>query len=168
MIMARVVMLIVMLISGTATSQLPEFSQQYRQRLGGAIDALEEVLADFKRDAAEFGLSVQEAIARQKASDDPFIIARGNSMAVVDARLVRLKQQQADLQGAGPIERLVIFARGFDSRLAQATAEDYEPAVPVTVAGLVSAGVGALAGYLIMHVFFGVARMGRRRKKASS
>lgn len=166
--MARIVMLIVMIFSGTATSQLPEFSQQYRQRLGGAIDALEEVLADFKRDAAEFGLSFQEAIARQQASEDPFIKARGNSMAVADARLDRLKQQQAQLQGAGPVERLVIFARGFDPQLARATADDYEPAVPVSVAGFLSAGIGALAGLLIVRLLYGVARVGRRRTSAGS
>ncbi|MCV0429584.1 MAG: DUF2937 family protein [Roseibium sp.] len=165
--MARVLMLIVMLVSGTATSQLPEFSQQYSQRLGGAIDALEEVLADFKRDASQFGLSVREAIARQKASEDPFVQARGNSMAVVDARLTRLKEQRADLQRAGPVERLVIFARGFDPKLARATAQDFAPAVPVTIAGLLSAGAGALVGYLILNLLFGIVRLGRRRSKVS-
>lgn len=164
--MIRILMVIVMLVSGTATSQLPEFSQQYRQRLGGAIDALEEILADFKRDAAVYGLSVSQAIARQKASDDPFIRARGDSMATADRRLERLKQQQADLEGAGPFKRLVVFVQGFDRQLAQATAEDYEPAIPVTVAGLVAAGAGALAGYLILGVFAGLFRLGRRRGQA--
>ncbi|MES0811844.1 DUF2937 family protein [Roseibium sp. SCPC15] len=164
--MARVLIIVVMLISGTATSQLPEFSQQYRQRLGGAIDALEEVLADFKRDAAQFGLSLQEAIDRQLASDDPFIKARGNSMAAAEVRLSSLKQQQLELSGAGSIERLVIFARGFDRRLAQATMQDYQPAVPVTVAGLLSAGAGALGGFLIIRLLIGLTRIGRRRNTA--
>ncbi|MEM9629722.1 MAG: DUF2937 family protein [Pseudomonadota bacterium] len=164
--MARVLVIIVMLISGTATSQLPEFSQQYRQRLGGAIDALEEVLADFRRDASQFGLSVQEAIERQRASEDPFIKARGNSMAVANFRLSSLKRQQQELSGAGSIERLVIFVRGFDRRLAHATAQDYQPAVPVTVAGLLSAGIGALCGFLFMRMLIGLTRIGRRRKTA--
>ncbi|MES0881436.1 DUF2937 family protein [Roseibium sp. SCP14] len=166
--MARVLMMVVMLISGTATSQLPEFSQQYRQRLGGAIDALEEVLADFKRDAAQFGLSFREAIERQRASGDPFIKARGHSMAIADVRLTRLKRQQQELSGAGSIERLIIFARGFDPRLAQATARDYQPAVPVTVAGLLSAAIGALGGYLLIRLLIGLARIGRRRNPAGS
>ena len=157
-------MLIVMLMGGTATSQLPEFSQQYRQRLGGAIDALEEILADFNRDAARHGLSSAEAIARQKASEDPFIRDRGNSMLNAEIRLSRLQQQQAEFEGAGPLERLMIFARGFDPTLAQATAEDYQPAVPVTVAGFASAGVGALAVLLVMRVLVAVARLGRRRR----
>ncbi|WP_269585490.1 DUF2937 family protein [Roseibium sp. Sym1] len=161
--MARVLMLIVMLVSGTATSQLPEFSQQYRQRLGGAIDALQEILADFNRDAAAHGLTTAEAIARQKESEDPFIRARGTSMLNAEIRLSRLKQQQAELETAGPVQRLMIFARGFDPQLAQATAEDYEPAVPVTATGFVTAGVGALAGLLTMRLLIGVGRLGRRR-----
>ncbi len=162
--MARIIMLIVMLMGGTATSQLPEFSQQYRQRLGGAIDALEEVLADFNRDAAEHGLTSAEAIARQKASSDPFVRSRGESMLNAEIRLSRLKQQQEELQTAGPIRRLVIFARGFDAQLAQATAKDYEPAVPVTTTGFASAGLGAVGGLLIMRLLTGAARLGRRRR----
>jgi Protein of unknown function (DUF2937) len=166
--MARVLLLIVMVLSGTATSQLPEFSQQYRQRLGGAIDALEEILADFRKDAAQYGLSITEAISRQKSSGDPFIRARGDSMANADQRLAHLKQQQEQLQTAGPFARLMIFVRGVDPQLAQATAKDYEPAIPVTPVGLASAGVGALAGLLIMRVLFGFARLGRRRRIAKS
>jgi len=162
--MARILMLIAMLLSGTATSQLPEFSQQYRQRLGGAIDALEEILADFKRDAEKHGLTPADAIARQKSSSDPFIRSRGESMLQAEIRLSRLKQQQEEFLSAGPIQRLAVFARGFDPQLAQATAEDYEPAVPVTPAGFASAGAGALGGLLIMRLLVGVARLGRRRK----
>lgn len=162
--MARVMMLMVMLLSGTATSQLPEFSQQYRQRLGGAIDALEEILADFRRDAADHGLTPVEAIARQKASGDPFIRSRGESMVQAEIRLSRLKLQQEELLTAGPVERMVVFARGFDPQLARATAEDYEPAVPVTIAGFTSAGIGAFAGFLFMRLLTGLARLGRRRR----
>ncbi|MBO6508389.1 MAG: DUF2937 family protein [Roseibium sp.] len=165
--MARVLMLIVMVLSGTATSQLPEFAQQYRQRLGGAIDALEEVLADFRRDASQYGLSISEAISRQKSSEDPFIRARGDSMANADQRLANLKQQQEELLGAGPFARLMIFLRGVDPQLAQATAHDYEPAIPVTPVGFASAGVGALAGLLIMRVLLAMSRLGRRRKPAT-
>lgn len=166
--MARVLVVIAMLMGGTATSQLPEFSQQYRQRLGGAIDALEEILADFNRDARDHGLSASEAIARQKSSSDPFVRARGDSMLNAEIRLSRLKQQEVDLQTAGQIGRLMIFARGFDPQLAQATAEDYEPAVPVTAAGVTSAGIGAFAGYLVMRVLLGFARLGRRRRPQKS
>ena len=70
--------LAVALAAGLVTSQLPEFSQQYRQRLGGAIDELSRILADF--DAA---VQAREAIlARVEALPNPEVRS-----AVVEARL---------------------------------------------------------------------------------
>ena len=48
----RTLVLGVAVVSGATTSQLPEFAQQYRQRMGGAIDALSQVVTDFREDAA--------------------------------------------------------------------------------------------------------------------
>lgn len=166
--MFRILVVCVMLVSGTAASQLPEFSQQYRQRLGGAIDALEEILGDFRRDASAFGLTIAEAIERQRSSADAFVRARGNSMAVAVARLDGLRQQQVALENAGSIERLIVFARGVDPQLAQATAADYEPAIPVTIAGFFSAGLGALAGFALVRLIAGLTRLGRRKAVARS
>ena len=45
-----------------AFSQLPEFAQQYAQRLGGAISELKVIVADFDRDAANSQLSREDAI----------------------------------------------------------------------------------------------------------
>ncbi|MTI45069.1 Protein of unknown function (DUF2937) [Roseibium hamelinense] len=159
----RVFVLLVMLACGSVTSRLPEFAQQYRQRLGGAIDALEQVMGDFQRDAAGFGLSVQAAILRLKDNEDPFLQARGNSMSTTAARLVRLlKSQQQVLQSSGSFERLVIIITGLDQELAQATVSDFEPAVPVKIEGAVSAAAGAGIGYFVLRVFFGLVRIRRR------
>ncbi|WP_372834856.1 DUF2937 family protein [Puniceibacterium confluentis] len=38
-------------------SQFPEFSQQYLQRLGGAVDGLARVIRQFDRDAAKVSFS---------------------------------------------------------------------------------------------------------------
>ena len=53
---ARTMALAAALLGGVTTSQLPEFAQQYRQRLGGAIDALTQVVEEFRADAAAHGL----------------------------------------------------------------------------------------------------------------
>lgn len=159
-------MLIVAILSGTATSQLPEFAQQYRQRIGGAVDALKEVMADFETDAAAFGLSVEEAIQRLKSDDDGFTRQRGESMEQTQVRLDRLTTQQEDMQSAGPFARLGVFLRNMDRELAQATAEDYEPALPVTTEGLAAAGIGGLAGLLLVRFLMMIGRFGRRRSSA--
>ena len=158
-------MLLVMLVTGTAFSQLPEFAQQYRQRLGGAIDALEGVLDDFKQDAAQYGLSFQDAIARQKTSGDPFIQARGFSMVAADERLTNLKKQRDEFETAAPIQRLMVFFRGVDRELVRATAEDYVPAMPVSGIGFLSACFGAIAGLIVARILLSVGNLGRRRRR---
>ena len=60
---------------GAGTSQFPEFSQQYAQRLGCAVDALSEVVADFDTSAAAEGLSRSEALVQMTGAD--FIERRG-------------------------------------------------------------------------------------------
>jgi hypothetical protein len=164
--MLRIFTVLTMLASGTLTSQLPEFAQQYRQRLGGAIDALEQVMADFRRDAADYGLTVPEAIDRQKASADPFIQARGASIERASQRLVHLKDQKSDFEIASPFERIFILVQSPDRELAQATAEDYAPAIPVTPVGLASAGVGAAGGFILIWCLSGLVRLTRRRAPA--
>ncbi|MFL4990854.1 MAG: DUF2937 family protein, partial [Microvirga sp.] len=37
------------LLGGVVASQGPEFGQQYRQRLGGAVDELRQVISRFER-----------------------------------------------------------------------------------------------------------------------
>ncbi|MEL7529252.1 MAG: DUF2937 family protein, partial [Pseudomonadota bacterium] len=100
--------------------------------------------------------------------DDAFVRARGDSMAVAVARLDGLRQQQVALEKAGSMERLIVFARGVDPQLAQATAADYEPAIPVTIAGFFSAGLGALAGLALVRLIAGVTRLGRRKAVSRS
>jgi hypothetical protein len=164
--MLRIFMVLTMLATGAVTSQLPEFAQQYRQRLGGAIDALHQVLADFQADADRYGLSFSEAIERQKASSDPFIQARGDSMEMAGWRLAKLKDQKAGFETAGPLERILIIVHSPDRDLIQATTEDYVPAIPVTTAGLISSGIGAVGGLLIVWFFVGLRRLTRLRANA--
>ena len=52
--------LLVSLTGGLAASQAPELAQQYRQRLGGALDEITQVVADFDADAAQNGLRRDE------------------------------------------------------------------------------------------------------------
>ena len=164
--MARIIMLLVAVLTGTATSQLPEFAQQYRQRIGGAIDALQQVMADFEADATGFGLSVDEAIARLKTGADGFARKRGFSMERTQTRLEQLTEQKEALASAGPFARLAVVFKTMDPQIAEATAKDYEPALPVTVEGAVSAGLGCLAGLLGARLFVGFGRLGRRPARA--
>ncbi|WP_425089512.1 DUF2937 family protein [Stappia sp.] len=144
----RTLVLGVAVVSGATTSQLPEFAQQYRQRMGGAIDALSQVVTDFREDAANNGLTVPEALQRLSTAQDPLVVLRGQRMEQSIDRLAALTRQRAALQEAGPFARLGTFVTDLDPQLASATYDDFEPAVPVTMEGAVAAGGGFLAAVL--------------------
>ncbi|MFX5510351.1 DUF2937 family protein, partial [Acinetobacter baumannii] len=74
-------------------SQLPEFAQQYRQRLGGAVDEIKRVVANFDADAARLSLSRDQGLERLKANGDQFIRQRGEQLEQDIARGDRLEQQ---------------------------------------------------------------------------
>jgi len=104
------------LTGAAGVSQFPEFSQQYMQRLGGAVDALAEVVAEFDADAASLD------------------------------RHTQLSSDLEMMQGLGPFSRARHAARFTDAELAGRVWENYKPAMPVTFEGAIFAGVGFLGG----------------------
>lgn len=150
MIIGRILAVAIGLLSGLAGAQMPEFAQQYRQRLGGAIDELRRVVTRFDDQAQANGLTREEAIRRLAGNQDA--VAKGQAVATeeVIARLGRLEGQRRSFDQAGPFGRLVLFVREADPGLARATYLDYEPAWPATSEGLVAGGTGFVAGWGIL------------------
>ncbi len=134
------------LLAGIVTSQLPEFAQQYRQRLGGAIDELQRIVNDFDRDARTSQMTRAQGLDRLAGNLDPFVSQRGKRMRETEVRLARLKQQNEALAASGPVARIVTMAEGFDSDIASRAYAKFEPAVPVTSEGLLAGLTGFLAG----------------------
>ena len=126
-------------------SQLPEFSQHYIQRLAGQVDALTVVAMDFDTSALGSGLGREEAL--QQMTGTPFLEARQEDMRRTFARHARLSDDLAQLRAASPLARLAMPQRLADPETLAATWQDFAPAVPVTSAGIVAAGVGFLSGW---------------------
>ncbi len=131
-------------------SQFPEYAQQYTQRLGGAVDELRVITEEFDRAAMEGGLDRQAALERYTISNDEFLAGRGTSMAVTFERYEMLSQTLAQIQGAGPVERLQSLPAFVDTDIGRRTLENYQPAVPVTMEGILYAGAGFILGYLVL------------------
>jgi len=145
---------------GVGASQLPEFGQQYRQRLGGAVDELKRIAAGFDIDAADNGLDRQAALAEMARNPNALVQDHASSMAETMQRLENLEAQQQAFRDAGPFARLYVLSTHFDAPLAAATFQDFEPAVPATSEGVVAAGGGFLATLLCL---LGLGRLVRRR-----
>lgn len=165
----RVLALAIGLLTGLAASQAPEFAQQYRQRIGGAIDELRRVVSRFDENAQASGLSRQDAIARLAGQSEPLVQRQGPAMTEVADRLQRLERQRDAVANAAPFERLAVLARGFDPALVRATYLDFEPAWPATSEGIVTGAAGFLAGWGGLLLLFRACgrlrpRRGRRRE----
>lgn len=153
------------LAGAAATSQFPEFSQQYLQRLGGAVDALGEVVADFDASATASNLTRDEALAQMQGT--PFLERRSADMTRSITRYEQLNSDLKTLQGQGPFMRAYHGTRFRDAEIARAAWEAYQPAVPVNFAGLTFAGVGFVLGSFALSLIFGLLRMPFRRRQTA-
>lgn len=153
-------------ITGAAgLSQFPEFSQQYAQRLGGAVDELSRVVAEFDADAAGVGMTRDMALS-ELANGGDLGAARAETMARSIERHERLSADLKALEGAGPFTRAYLAARMTDRDVAQRAMENFKPAVPATFEGAVFAGVGFLFGLLVLGALFAILKWPFRRRAA--
>ncbi|HEX8663629.1 MAG TPA: DUF2937 family protein [Beijerinckiaceae bacterium] len=149
---ARTVAFAFGLLGGVAASQGPEFAQQYRQRLGGAVDELRRVVARFDADAQATGQDRTAAIDRLRSNPDRLTSLQGDAMRANVERLGRLEGQRAAFADAGPFARLTLLVREGDADLTRAAWRDFEPAVPTTTEGFVTAALGFVFAYLLSRL----------------
>lgn len=145
-------------------SQFPEYAQQYTQRLGGAVDELQREVAQFDADATAGGLDRAQALERYTVSNDDFLAGRGQSMTYTLQRYDELSATLTRIRNAGPIERFQQLPSYLDSDIGGRTLEAYQPAMPVTIEGLVYAGGGFAAGYLIISALLRLCSLPFRRR----
>jgi hypothetical protein len=152
MILGRIAFFFALLF-GLATTQLPEFMQQYRQRLGGAVDEITAIIARFDNDARDNGLTENAAIAQLEKNPDPLVKARGVDMERLIKRLNKLETAQTALESSNTIEKWTTFVTSFDGSIATRAYETYQPAVPTTWDGLIAGAIGFVVGGGLAHLF---------------
>jgi len=156
------------LLGGVTASQLPEYSQQYRQRLGGTIDELRRVIGHFDADAASNGESQESAIARLRSNPDALVSRQGIAMQGNVERLERLQAHRDAMMAAGSFGRIALMVRNGDQDVMEAAYRDFEPAMPVTEEGLLATVAGFIAVWGCVLLLAGFLRSLRRRPRAQS
>ena len=151
------------LAGAAGMSQFPEFSQQYVQRLGGAVDELTRFVAEFDVDAASLGLSRAAALA-ELAEGGAMGARRAETMSRTLARHDRLSGDLAALQAAGPFTRLYRAGHLGDGEIARQAWGAFRPALPLTFEGVVCAGLGFLAGTAALGGLVALVRRTLRRR----
>lgn len=163
---ARVLTLAGGLSGAAALSQFPEFSQQYAQRLGGAVDELRLFISDFDADAARVGLERETALV-ELAEAGALGAARAETMRATIERYDRLETALVDMKDAGPFMRAYHAAHLNDLDIAQAAWVEFKPAVPLTFEGAVFSGAGLVSGWLVISMLIGLIRLPFRRRNAA-
>jgi Protein of unknown function (DUF2937) len=139
-------------IGAVVFSQIPEFMQQYLQRLGGHLDEARRQLLHFQQAAAQSGLSLDHLIDHTTANADPAVARLSAVMTDAIARVDTLAAAQSASQDASFWSRLFVFLRHVDLAIARATWAIFKPAVPTTVEGLAYALFGMLVLIAIYHL----------------
>jgi hypothetical protein len=132
------------IVGAVIFSQAPEFAQQYRQRLGGALDELRVIVDDFDHDAQQYNLNRDGALALFSGSSESFIRARGVSMRNTLTRYQRLSDQVADMNRTAPVLRPFVVLSDPDQMIARKAWSDFVPAIPVSASEIAWGGSGAL------------------------
>lgn len=147
-----VLALVASLGGGVTASQLPELTQQYRQRLHGALQELGQVVAEFEADAARHEMERDEALALYENGDDLFLQDRSLSMRRTIDRLEHLDRQSTRLAELPLALRPLAVFTDPDATVLKGAMSDFEPAVPLTVHGMVWTVSGLLAGFGLYKV----------------
>lgn len=151
--MIRLLALLAGLAGAGTLSQFPEFSQQYYQRLSGAVDELRPIALTVDLTARAQGLSREEALAQLQGNETADNIR--DRLATSVRRYDRLSAAEARLADATPLERLTQPWNLADPELFDRTLEDYKPALPLTQAGLITAVIGFALGWLLVALVLG-------------
>jgi Protein of unknown function (DUF2937) len=146
-------------------SQVPEFMQQYHQRLGGAVDELARITRHFEEDSRRSGYDTTGALGLMSKNPERLIRDQATRMEEYFKRLSRLREQQEAFRNGTSLTRLGAFVSNFDRPLAAATYGTYKPALPMTIEGGLFAAVGLFVPYYLM---VGIAHALRRRREAEA
>lgn len=138
-------------MAGVGFAQLPAFIQQYLQRLGGHVD---EAQLNLEQIATVTSLRILDAPAREILT------------VSLERRVIELATGEQAIGGASASARPFIFLRELDIDIAMATFRAFEPALPLSSAGLIYGVAGIVAGWLFYELLKAPVGLIVRRRRA--
>jgi len=158
LMLGRMLTMAMALLGGIFFSQAPEFAQQYRQRVGGALDELKIIISEFDAHANHNGLDRQSALSVYSRSSEAFLRNQGDAMRRTFNRYEALAAQQRELTLAPNMVKPFVVMKQPDATTFANAWRDFTPAVPVDPAGLSWAAGGLFCGWLIAALLGAVRR----------
>ncbi|WP_441004000.1 DUF2937 family protein [Pseudocolwellia agarivorans] len=133
--------------------QLPEFIQQYSQRLSGHLNEALLQLGDYQEIAdRHFDGNLKLMVDKYLTNSEPSINETAHVISKVTERVTDLQNHLTNLQDAEYINRVFYFITEFDESMAQATIQQYQLAIPLSLPALVSGTLFALCIVIFIHL----------------
>jgi hypothetical protein len=133
-------------------SQLPEYFQQYLQRLGGHLAEARRELELFTQAARRSGLNLDQLATDVSGQKDPAVARLGRVILEAHARVDVLASSESALRNASGWTRPFVFLGHLDPAIARGTWEAFRPAVPTTAEGFAYAAAGVVAMLALYHL----------------
>lgn len=135
-------------LGAVSLSQIPQFIQQYLQRLAGHADEAMRILERYQLAAERAGMEFDAYITRFKEDPDAIIAEHGIIMYEAVERAEFLTRAVEAIQSSNLFTRPFVFLANLDSDIAWAALQIYQPGVPTTIEGALYALTGILLGLL--------------------
>lgn len=144
-------------------SQIPQFMQQYTQRLAGHVEALQKLIGQLNHIASLSQKTLEQYIHKFIQSGDPDFMKQGDFMQGILNRWQELHQALSHLNQSSLWTRPYYFIKDLQPDIAHSTLASFQPGLSLTLEGLCYAGAGMLIGWMIYQIAskiisFGVTR----------
>ncbi len=133
-------------------SQIPQFMQQYSQRLAGHVAELRQLIDQLTRVAAHSNKSLEEYIQKFLVSNDADFSHQGHFMQGMVNRWEELNGALLHLTQSSAWTRPLVFMKDLQTDIAHSTFASFQPGINFTAEGLCYAGIGSLMGWAVYQL----------------
>lgn len=139
--------------------QLPEFIQQYSQRLSGHLNEALMQLNEFQLIAdRHFKGDLSSMIEKYLVNREPSIKETANIIVNTSRRASDLQAHLFNLEETEYIKRVFYFITEYDISMAQATLQQFQLAIPLNLSALLTGAIFALCIVIMSHLLFGLSK----------
>jgi len=133
--------------------QLPEFMQQYQQRLAGHLAEAKLQLAQFEVIAQQhFDGSLVTMVTRYKDNSEASIISTGELIERLSMRVDYLASHLEQITTADYLQSVYLFLWHLDKQIATGTAQQYAMAIPLELQAIATGATFAIALLLLKEL----------------
>lgn len=133
-------------------SQIPQFMQQYTQRLAGHVEELHYLIDQLNRTASSSHKTLDQYIYKFLSNSDPDFKGQGLFMQTVVERWNHLTEALRSITESSVWTRPYAILAHWDHEIIKGTFHSFEPGLSLTLEGLYYGGLGMLMGFLFYQL----------------